>query len=207
MSDWLDWATGGADQGSFFTVCGCVALLLPLIVIKQPIRSTIYASHADAAHEYLRRFRGAPTSILAAMSRDNLQTASHIGKELSLSKLTYDGLMYASTVALKEAVNDASGGQTGRKGSGASKEVPDVPQAFLGLERSQAFNASLIERMCQTNDKTVLECMQQQRTIHVRAPDAQPGTIVVLLDIHTCSPAVRLECLYTSNLCRFACIR
>lgn len=181
MSTWLDWATGGADQGSFFTVCGCVALLLPLIVLKQPIRSASYASHTDAAYQYLGRFRGAPTSILAAMSRDNLQTASHIGKELSLSKLTYDGLMYASTVALKEAVNDASASQQkGRKGSGGAQNVPDVPQAFLGIERSQAFNACLIERMCQTNDKTVLECMQQQRTIHVRAPDAQPGTIVIL---------------------------
>jgi hypothetical protein len=36
------------------------------------------------------------------MSRDNLQTASHDGKELSLSKLTYDGLMYASALSFQE---------------------------------------------------------------------------------------------------------
>lgn len=176
MSTWLDWATSSADPGSVLSVCGCVALLLPLVLLKNPVRPKYYVNHVDAGREYMRRFRGHPTSVLGALSRDNLQAASHVGKELSLSKLTYDGLMYASTVAFKAAATGTDGGGSQKGKTKQDRQERDVPQAFLGMERSQAFNAVIIETMCQTRDDSILKSMKEQNSVRVRPLNTLPST-------------------------------
>lgn len=177
MSDWHAWATGGSYQGAVVAVLGCAVSLFPLFVFKSPVRPQKLASHASAAHGYARHFRGAPTSVLVAMSRDNLQAASHCGKELSLSKLTYDGLMYTSALSFKESAIATVSGKS--KTSGSEQAVGDeewksVPQAFMTTERAQVIHAVIVERMAQTNDDSVLRSMQRRYAIRVRSPAASP---------------------------------
>eukprot|EP00892_Ulva_mutabilis_P001777 jgi/Ulvmu1/115/UM001_0119.1 len=165
MSAWHDWATGSSYYGAIVAVLGCGLTLSPLFVPQTPVRPRHFASHANAAQNYVRRFRGAPTSVLAPLSQESLQEARHDGKELSLSKLTYDGLMYASALSFKAAFSQATGkSPTGAAdGKGEDKVLNMVPQACMITERARVVHAMIVERMAQTNDTSVLTSMQQQR--------------------------------------------
>lgn len=174
MSAWPEWSTSGWFPGALVAVCGCTVYLLPLFALNRRIRPKHYASHASAAIRYVQYFRGAPTSVLAAMSRDNLQTASHDGKELSLSKLTYDGLMYASALSFQEDTSATVDGNRTLKEAKAAAERESVPHAFMITERSQAVHAAIVERMAQLNDTTVPESMRQRYQTRVRSPAPVP---------------------------------